>query len=324
MERIVRAIHRFEERRVTTLTYKGRPAWVAREVGSALGYANGGKRFTSSITGEWGKEFVDGKDFAVLLGSEAALLQQAMGAEGPDPGPLRSNRGIVILFESGLYLALARTEKEAGIRFRRFLADEVMPQLARTGRYAPKSEAPPEPRPEPTSTPTPRAQGQVALPFALVVAVPVRAANRPFVDADRERRLAAQHGLRLRKFESASLRETVRVLHDLEQIDQTTRVAYEVAATEIALGRELPELRPVVPERWYSPTQIAARVGATPHAVGLALTRLGLRGAAGLSRQVMTKARGHDKTVFAWVYNDEALSRILAFFEDDEHPKGAA
>jgi prophage antirepressor-like protein len=304
LETIVQAVHTFDDHRVTTVTYQGRPAWIAREVGVALGYAQGGKRFASRITGEWAGEFVDGKDCAVLSGREAVLLHRAAGLEGTEPVPLRSNRGVLVLFESGLYLALAKTEKEAGIRFRRFLVDEVLPQLARTGRYTPPTPAPAPPRQE-----------------LLLFALPAPA-NRPPV-GDRERRLAAQHAFRVRRFESESLRETVRFLHHLERIDPTTRAAYEVAAAEIALGTELPDLRPVVEERWHTPTQIARITGVSLQVVGLAISELGLRGAEGLSRQVMGRARHVEKVVFSWVYNDEAVSRILAALRRDEPPRSA-
>lgn len=304
MEAIVKAVHSFDDRRVTTVQYQGKNAWIAREVGAALGYAQAGKRFASRITGEWSREFVDGKDHAVLTGREAALLQQAVGSEGTDAVPLRSNRGVLVLFESGLYLALAKTEKEAGVRFRRFLVDELMPQITRTGRYTPPASAMPE---QPTL-------------FAIAIPVP---ANGPILAGDRERRLAAQHALRVRKFESESLRETVRVLHHLDHIDETTRAAYEVAAAEIALGHELPDLRPVVAERWHTPTQIAKLAGTSVQAVGLAISRLGLRGADGLSRQVMTRASHVEKMVFSWVYSDEAVGRIVAELRRDEQPRSA-
>lgn len=296
MSDIIKAVHRFDDHRVTTLSYRGRHAWLAREIGGALGYAYDGKRFASQITREWAGEFIDGKDFAVLTGTEAADLVGAV-SEGTETVPLGSNRGVLILFESGLYLALAKTEKEAGIRFRRFMVDEVMPQVARTGAFKPKDAPPPAAR-------------QCEFAF---VAVPVPVAvSVPTVALARERRLAAQHNLRARKFQVETLRGTVSALAAMQQIDPTTRAAYEVAAAEIALGQELPELRPVAFERWYSPTQIAKMAGVTPQAVGLAITRLGLRGVEGMSRSVVTTAKHADKLVYSWVYADDAVRRIFA------------
>ena len=39
----------------------------------------------------------------------------------------------------GLHLVLAKTNLPIGKRLRRFLVDEVLPQLVRTGRYAPEA-----------------------------------------------------------------------------------------------------------------------------------------------------------------------------------------
>jgi prophage antirepressor-like protein len=297
MENPVRAVHRFEDRPVTTLRYKDRPAWIAREVGEALGYSQSGKRFATRITGEWASEFRHDQDYAVLTGSEAALVRQALGAEGTDSVPLRSNRGVVVLFESGLYLALAKTGKPAGVRFRRFLADEVMPQLARTGRYEPED-----------------GQRQVGLPLVPAGAAQARQAETGLVRVEREQRLAAKQELDRRKFESGALRQTVRALAEAEQIDPVTRLAYEVVAAE------MPELRPVLHERWQSPTQIAQAAGVSVQAVGRLISRLALRGAEGLSRQVINKARGSDRTVFTYVYNDRAVAQIRAALDA---PRGA-
>ena len=233
----------------------------------------------------------------MLTGNDAAVLIGAV-TEGTGTVPLGTGR-VLVLFESGLYLALAKTEKEAGIRFRRFIVDEVMPQIARTGAYERKAAPPATER---------------QCEFAFVVAVPV-AANVSTVAAVRERRLAAQHNLRARKFQVGTLQTVVRTLAAMKQIDPTTRAAYEVAAAEIALGQELPELRPEALERWYTPTQIAEMAGVTPQAVGQAITRLGLRGVEGMSRSVVAKAKSSDNLVYSWVCSDVALRAILREFE---------
>jgi prophage antirepressor-like protein len=299
MESLVQAVHRFDEQPVTSLFYKGKPAWIAREIGVALGYSQGGKRLATRITGEWSKELILSQDYAVLTGTEAALLERALG-KGTEAVPLGSNRGLVILYESGLYLVLAKTEKAAGVRFRRFLADEVLPQLTRTGSY---------------SRSQPR---QVTLPFVLV---PVAPANRPML-TPREERLGAQRALQERKFRNQALRETVRLLHQHGELDQKTWLAWEVAATEIALGKELPGLRPQV-DVWFSPTQIAGMARVSAQAVGRAITDLGLRGHPGLSRAVRTMLPDANRIVHSWVYTQAAVAQILDVLAGTEPPKAA-
>jgi hypothetical protein len=76
----------------------------------------------------------------------------------------------------------------------------------------------------------------------------------------------------------------------------------------------------VLHERWQSPTQIAQAAGVCVQAVGRLISRLALRGAEGLSRQVINKARGSDRTVFTYVYNDRAVAQIRAALDA---PRGA-
>lgn len=53
---LVPVSHHFEGRPLTTLVLDGRPCWIARQVGEAIGYALGGRRLVSLIRGEWADE----------------------------------------------------------------------------------------------------------------------------------------------------------------------------------------------------------------------------------------------------------------------------
>jgi prophage antirepressor-like protein len=298
--------HDFEGEPIVTLTYGGRPAWVARHIGARLGYSHGGKRLPGKILGDWKDDFIEGQDYTLLAGAELAALREA-GADQAGGVSHKARREVLLLFESGLWMTLVRTRQPIGRRLRRFLVEQVLPQIARTGRYLPGDAA-----------------RQATLPFVPAEEtrslVPAPPSEVQLIKRERERRLAARQELDCRKFESGVLRQTVRALHEAEQIDQVTRLAYEVVAAEIALGRELPELRPVVQDKWQSPTQIAQAAGVSVQAVGRLISKLELRGAEGLSRQVINKARGSDRTVFTYVYNDRAAAQIQAALGA---PKGA-
>ncbi len=67
--------HTFEGAPLVTLTWRGRPAWIARHIGERLGYAHGGKRLPNTILGEWSDEFIQGVDYAVLSGDDLAELK---------------------------------------------------------------------------------------------------------------------------------------------------------------------------------------------------------------------------------------------------------
>src|SRR5690606_32845822 len=113
MNALVRCRDTFDGRALTTIDLDGRHAWVAREVGEAIGYAQRGKRFASMITGDWSGELLQGHDYAVLTGRELSAFKEGV-FKGTGSVPLGGNRGLVVLFESGLHLSLVKTHKPAG------------------------------------------------------------------------------------------------------------------------------------------------------------------------------------------------------------------
>ncbi|MCK6527689.1 hypothetical protein L6R50_09035 [Myxococcota bacterium] len=279
----IRLTSTFEGTPLATLIVRGQPAWIARQVGAAIGYSHGGKRLPNTVAGEWSDEFVLGSDYDLLTGPELMALKTLDGV-GTDCVPAMARSGILILFESGLHLVLAKTRKPVGVRLRRFLVDDVLPQLVRDGRYAPER----------------------TLVGGELVDTPTGDLWR-----DREARLARQLELRDRRFQASSLRRTVRTLKALGRIDDDTVAAYEIRASEIALRTDLPDLRGAPADDWLPPSRIATRLGATPQLVGRVITALGLRAEVpGLARVVHTKAPGHNWTTTSYLYSPEAVRRI--------------
>lgn len=271
----------FERSKLTVIRYLGRPAFVARHVGVALGYSHNGKRFASKLTADWADEFIEGTDFAYVTGDALAALKEL--GERTETVPSKANRGLMVLFESGLHLALAKTHMPAGRRLRRFLVDDVLPQIARDGRYAPDRRV---------------VDGQLVARVELANA------------AERERRLAEQHALKLRRFRVDNLRRTVRMLHTLGKIDADVLATYEVLIAEMALERELPDLRPRASDGWASPGQIAGNLEVNPHEIEVVLLRLGLRGyVPGLARPVLTKSPDAQTALF-YEYSPAAVQLI--------------
>lgn len=133
----------FEGRPITTIIYKGRPCWIARDVGQWLGYSSPG-RFAQKMSGEWSDEFIPHEDYEVLRGSELKDFKAFLA--NTTETVVLATQGIVILFESGLDLALLKTNKPKGKQLRRLLKTEVLPQLRRAGGYSltrtPESKAP--------------------------------------------------------------------------------------------------------------------------------------------------------------------------------------
>lgn len=132
----------FESAAVATFRYQGKPAWVARQIGQALGYSDNGSPLVSKISGDWASEFVEGKDFLRVTGPELSDLKTLLGLDTESVSGRAA--AVLVLFEPGLHLTLTKTKKPAGRRLRRLLVDEVLPQLARDGRFDPNRSVSPE------------------------------------------------------------------------------------------------------------------------------------------------------------------------------------
>lgn len=284
----------FNDKPITTLVYQGRPCWIAREVAIAIGYADP-RSFISRITGEWASEMHEEKHFSVIFGKDLKALRNVVtsgvtsGVMSQDILPARAP-SVLVLFEAGMHMALLKTDKPRGTELRKVLSDEVLPQLARDGRYLPEREVTP--------------QG---------VMVESEYAKRMRELDVEERRLAldwAEFEARERDRKSKALL----LLRDLHGgLDESQRAMLAVKAAEEASGRDLTlMLPPPAPESlsWESPTQIGKRLGVSANAVGKAITALGLRGAEGLSREIVNKAQHSDRTVVSYLYSPEAVERI--------------
>ena len=286
--------HTFAGEPLVTVNYQGRPAWIARHIGERIGYSHGGKRFVNLILGEWKNEFVEGRDYAVLSGDELAAFKELPGAESI---AARTNNSLLVLFESGLHLALIKTRKKLGQDLREFLALKVMPQLVRTGAYQPG----------------------VAVGAALVlVSLPDEPA--PSLAERREARLAQQADTRERWVDFCDRRLQVQTLHrTIDRLEGARLLSPEevaslqVTAAEIALDADLTVLRPER-ERWVSPGQIARRWGVSKDKVGRIVTLLGLRGHPAFSKRVVrrygTTETGEPRRVLSWAYNGAAEALI--------------
>jgi prophage antirepressor-like protein len=116
---------------VTLIEFDGRPVVAARELGVALGYSENGGRLVDLVGGEWADEFLPDVDFILLRNGRLAEFKRIVGELGL--GRLVDKRApsLLLLTESGIQLVLARSEKQAGKDFRRWLVSEVIPEYHR-------------------------------------------------------------------------------------------------------------------------------------------------------------------------------------------------
>ncbi len=263
--------HDFEGGPLVTLTWKDRPIWIARHIGVRLGYSHGGKRLPNKILGAWSEDFIEGQDYALLTGEELEALK-ALTRGGPAEIADSARRGLLVLFESGLHMVLLKTRHPSGRRLRRFLVAEVLPKLARTGRYEPE-----------------------------VPAVVPDLAQR------REARLLRQAEAREQWVQLSDRKLQVTALHRTadrfrDTLPRDVQLTLELAAAEIATGRNLSALKPET-ERWVSPTEIAQKWGVSVQKVGRVISALNVREDDRYSKRILNKAKTHDRTVISYLYN---------------------
>lgn len=303
----------FEGRALTTITYKGKPAWIARDVGAALGYEQDGRRLVNLIRDEWADEFIDGADYALIAGKDLRDLKAALAtghaervqSNTTDPESRGQSellgsraRSVLVLFESGVYAVCLKTDKPEGRRLRRFLVDEVLPQLARTGRYEPERKT--------------------------------REPRRETAD-EREARLRRKLELEERKLKREALLAFDAMFGD--RLGPDARQALHAKAVEYVTGEPIPMLLPHIPESWESATQIAARWEyASAGLVGTIVSRIPeLKDRVekpGLVKVVLDQSRYSSKQVATCLYSKRAVAMIeeglREYFASDAGKKSVA
>ncbi|MEN0066159.1 MAG: hypothetical protein AAGA48_28720 [Myxococcota bacterium] len=116
----------FNGRAVELLEVNGEPMIDASHLSEVLGYSTRGK-LSDLIRNRWSDEFEEGPDYRLVLHN----------GRTPDGCTKGKTRMRLLLTELGWNLVLVKTTKPLGKALRRFLAGEVMPQIARSGQYVP-------------------------------------------------------------------------------------------------------------------------------------------------------------------------------------------
>jgi hypothetical protein len=111
---------------ITRIELDGKSAWIAREIGRALGYARGGEKLSRNIARRWTRDFHAGVDYDRLTGT---LLERLRGLVPR----LRRTRRVMILFRSGLDKVLARAAYNIASPLRIWLEDKLPATRAEMG-----------------------------------------------------------------------------------------------------------------------------------------------------------------------------------------------
>lgn len=282
---------RFDNHALDVIQYKGRPCWVAREIGTALGYSQGGKRLVTNVTNDWSDEFVAGHDYEVLTGEDLASFK-AVAEPGTESVPSFASSAI-ILYESGVHLACIKTDKPAGKRLRRHLVEDVLPKLAR---------------------------GETIEARAVLSSDPAR--DRAEHLLLRERRLADRERRLDRKAESDAIMAAVEDARAAGDTDPRVLRAFSIKARQRVTTVDLTPLLPPAPvdaagAPSISPTEMAKRLNVSTQRIGLTLTALGVRGDSERCMAVINTAKKGAKTVTSYVYHSSVLDDVRAKLVED-------
>jgi len=122
--------------------FRGTRMFIARETGVALEYEDGGKRFVSQITGEWSDEIREGAHWYRVRGADLREIKGSMkDGTAAVPSFITFAHELILLTEEGLNLAMMKSAKPLAVEFREWLAAEVVPSIANTGKYDPTADA---------------------------------------------------------------------------------------------------------------------------------------------------------------------------------------
>ena len=95
-----------------------KPYFIAIDVAKALGYSN----ISDALT-----KHIDEEDKQLILKSQFATLEIP-------------NRGLVVINESGFYSLVLKSKMPKAKQFKRWVTNEVLPQIRQTGGYIPVQE----------------------------------------------------------------------------------------------------------------------------------------------------------------------------------------
>ncbi len=281
MTELTKITNEFEGKTVTTVTYKGRPCWIAAEIGQALGYSNNGGRLVDKVTGSWSEEIISGTDFVVLDGAELANFKRTIEDPTDSGGSFVSR--LMLLFEPALHFVCIKTNKPIGKKLRRFLVHEVMPQLARDGRYSPDRKVIDDEVVEKNVMDDIRLKSPAQL---------------------REERLSRQQ-------KANALKELAKLLRQSQRVTPEVAECYEIEAFEALSDEDFSDLKPSNRGFWKGVPEIAHDLDETIWAIGKAALNLGLRGNfPGIAREIELSEMKDGKPVKAYLYSPKAVKMI--------------
>lgn len=125
-------VKEFDDTKIYTFMWNGKPCWIANQVLSIFDYASPKKTIKDCITKE---EFEMGLEYDILKGDDLTNFAVTLNVTANNVISKKA-RAVTIFYEDGLYGFLQYTDKPIGVRFRKWIRREVIPEIRKTGSYS--------------------------------------------------------------------------------------------------------------------------------------------------------------------------------------------
>ena len=125
-------VRTFDNRDVTMIIFQSLPYFRATDITLALGYANGSQAVRVHVN----KDYV--KTLAELSGNIPTVLYPIENDRNPTTAIPTKHEGFkspLYICQYGVYQLIMHSKKPEALRFHRWVVEEVLPEIQKTGRY---------------------------------------------------------------------------------------------------------------------------------------------------------------------------------------------
>jgi len=294
----------FDGQELPVFEVDGKPNWIAKQVGAALGYAGDGRELPQSITQKWSDEFVEGDDFILLRGKELRDFKELCSLGGGSP--LSPNTPhLMLLTEEGVYNCAILSRKPAGRRLRKWLKTEVLPQIARSGKYLAKPSAD-------IDLLRLESSERIEMKRLEIQRIEAETASKKVdIDHSRNERLC-------RKQESDAYRIVGKSMFENGDISKSDLSKYQIHAAELLVGGRIERLHARDGSGpWKRARDLAREWKVSEQKVGRAAVALSLRGnIKGMVREVVCRREHSSGSSTTHEYSRKAQAKIKGYIFD--------
>ena len=125
-------VHTFGQYDVSSIVFQGVPYFRATDITLALGYANGSQAVRTHVNKDYVKSLVElSGDIPVVL----CPVENDKNAIRAVSGKANGFKSPLYIREYGVYDLIMHSKKPEAMRFHRWVVEEVLPEIQRTGKY---------------------------------------------------------------------------------------------------------------------------------------------------------------------------------------------